>query len=364
MISMGSNTYKIVNIVFDCYPLNTSNHLIKLYVNKRNISSTALCTAKATDQVVNIFDRNVKLSHRECAARSPDAKLYDYLKDEVGQRLTDRIFDIKRKFNKIVNLGCGRGHVSKHITNEVTKELILTDLSKAFLEQAETKEGLKVTRKNVDEETYCFEENSIDVFISSLNLHWVNDLPGCFKRINYGLKNDGVFLAALFGSDTLFELRCALQLAELEREGGISAHISPFTGASDVGGLLNTAKFTLLTIDVDEIVVGYPSMFELMYDLKGMAENNAAKNRRLHLRRDVLLAASAIYQEMFGKKKEDGSLYVPATFQIIYLVGWKPDPSQPKPLKPSIPDVSLGDLNKLNEFIKNATKDTTNKGSE
>jgi hypothetical protein len=35
----------------------------------------------------------------------------------------------------------------------------------------------------------------------------------------------------------------------------------------------------MLTVDTDEIVVGYPSMFELMWDLKGMAENNAAYNR-------------------------------------------------------------------------------------
>ena len=32
----------------------------------------------------------------------------------------------------------------------------------------------------------------------------------------------------MFGGDTLVELRVALQLAETEREGGFSPHISPF----------------------------------------------------------------------------------------------------------------------------------------
>ena len=32
----------------------------------------------------------------------------------------------------------------------------------------------------------------------------------------------------MFGGDTLVELRVALQLAELEREGGFAPHISPF----------------------------------------------------------------------------------------------------------------------------------------
>lgn len=56
----------------------------------------------------------------------------------------------------------------------------------------------------------------------------MNDLPGCFRRIHQGLKPDGVFIASLFGGDTLYELRSSLQLAELERKGGIAPHISPF----------------------------------------------------------------------------------------------------------------------------------------
>jgi NADH dehydrogenase [ubiquinone] 1 alpha subcomplex assembly factor 5 len=49
-------------------------------------------------------------------------------------------------------------------------------------------------------------------------------------QIREALKPDGVFLGAIVGGDTLFELRTALQLAEVEREGGISPHVSPMTG--------------------------------------------------------------------------------------------------------------------------------------
>lgn len=112
----------------------------------------------------------------------------------------------------------------------------------------------------------------------------------------------------MFGGDTLYELRSSLQLAELERKGGISPHISPFTQIRDIGSLLNRAGFTMLTIDTDELVIGYPSMFELMWDLKGMAENNAAFNRPAHLSRETMLAASAIYQELYAKPNEKGYL--------------------------------------------------------
>ena len=55
---------------------------------------------------------------------------------------------------------------------------------------------------------------------------------GVLVQIKEALKPDGVFLGALFGGDTLFELRTSLQLAEVEREGGISPHVSPMTGQS------------------------------------------------------------------------------------------------------------------------------------
>jgi NADH dehydrogenase [ubiquinone] 1 alpha subcomplex assembly factor 5 len=159
------------------------------------------------DSPMNIFDRHAKLLHRERAAKDADVHLYDYIKDEVGYRLSDRIFDIKRKFDRVLDLGCGRGYVSKRILSEYVKELVLVDMSPSFLDQAETTEGIKVKKEVIDEENPSFESDSFDMVISCLSLHWVNDLPGCFKHINNSLKNDGVFLAAVFGGDTLYELR-------------------------------------------------------------------------------------------------------------------------------------------------------------
>src|SRR5699024_10072588 len=156
---------------------------------------------------------------------------------------------------------------------------------------------------------------------------------------------------SMFGGSTLFELRCSLQMAEMEREGGFGAHISPFVTPQDIGGLLTRAGFTMLTIDTDEIVVHYPSMFELMQDLKGMAENNAPLPGRTNLSRDSLLAAAAIYSHLYGKVAEEGTRSeqkpthtVPATFQVFYFIGWKPHPSQPKPLRPGSADFSLKDI--------------------
>ena len=57
-----------------------------------------------------------------------------------------------------------------------------------------------------------------------------------------------MFIGAVFGGDTLYELRCSLQLAETEREGGFSPHVSPFTAVNDLGHLLGRAGFNTLTV--------------------------------------------------------------------------------------------------------------------
>ena len=61
-----------------------------------------------------------------------------------------------------------------------------------------------------------------------------------------------------------------------------------------------------------------------------------------------LLAANAIYSELYGDP-ETGAL--PATFQVYFWIGWKPDISQPKALQPQTSDVSLTDIYKLDEIL-------------
>lgn len=87
-----------------------------------------------------------------------------------------------------------------------------------------------------------------------------------------------------------------------------------------------------------------------------MAESNAARNRNLRLSKDTLIAAAAIYKELYGKTREDNTAFVPATFQIIYMLGWKTDVSQPKPLERGTGEVSLKDLYRLDEIIKSTKK--------
>ncbi|XP_006817426.1 arginine-hydroxylase NDUFAF5, mitochondrial-like [Saccoglossus kowalevskii] len=299
-----------------------------------------------SENVMNVFDRNTKRKQKNRAAVMKDNHVYDYIRDEVAFRMTDRLRDIVRKFPVALDLGCGKGHIAQNIMDDMVDTLYQSDMSAEMLERSHVCENVQTIKIHCDEENLPFKAESLDLVISSLSLHWVNDLPRALRQIQSSLKKDSPFIGSMFGADTLFELRCSLQLAEIEREGGFAPHISPFTDIQDIGNLLNRAGFNLLTVDVDEIVVSYPSMFELMQDLKGMAENNASWSRKLLLHRESMMAAAAIYKEMYGNK--DGS--IPATFQILYMIGWKPDPSQAQPATRGSATVSLKDLESINQM--------------
>ena len=223
--------------------------------------------------------------------------------------------------------------------------VIAADSSPTLLHRDATlpfNQEIRITRDILDdEESLPYGSGEFDAVLSSFSLHWINDLPSLLGQVNHVLKADGPFLAAMLGGDSLFELRTSLQLADLERRGGVSPRVSPLADVGDVGGLLQRARFTMVTVDVDDIIVDYPSVFALMTDLQAMGEGNAIVGREMGpIGRDVLLATQAIYRELHGNA--DGT--IPATFRFIFMIGWKESPGQAKPLPRGSGQVDLKEI--------------------
>ncbi|NXF45548.1 NDUF5 hydroxylase, partial [Oceanites oceanicus] len=256
-------------------------------------------------------------------------------------------------FPLALDVGSGRGYIAQHLTKETIEKLIQVDIAENALKNAVESE-IPTVNVVADEEFLPFKEDTFDLVVSSLSLHWVNDLPRAFREIHQVLKPDGVFIGAMFGGDTLYELRCSLQLAELEREGGFSPHVSPFTAVSDLGHLLSRAGFNTLTVDTDEIQVNYPGLFEVMEDLQGkciLYGNINVFYIKLTFCVSFFFSLPAL-TEMYGNS--DGS--VPATFQIYYMIGWKFHESQARPAQRGSATVSFGDLAKIDGLLSRGKK--------
>ena len=288
---------------------------------------------------MTVFDRATVRRHRARAAAS--LPRHDFLLREVGDRLIDRLNDVRRCFQVALDLGCHHGGLAPALASRGVGTVVHADVSPAMLGFAG---GLKVA---ADEEALPFAEASFDLVVSSMSLHWVNDLPGTLLQIRRSLKPDGLLLAAMPGGETLCELRHALSEAEIELEGGLSPRVSPFADVRDLGNLLQRAGFALPIADVETITVSYADPLALLADLRGAGETNAVlARRRTPLRRATLFRALERYRALYGDN--DGRL--PATVQVIFFAGWAPDPSQPKALRPGSATTRLADALGTEEF--------------
>jgi len=265
-----------------------------------------------------LFDHALLRARRRRAARLGAAT---FLLDRVAGDLNERLDAVLREFSAVADIGSPGAALARELAPRFGA-VTPVDLT------TETGERLDLAAQ------------SLDLAVSALALHFVNDLPGVLVQIRRALKPDGLLLAALLGGDTLTELRQAFAAAEVETEGGLSPRVAPFADLRDLGALLQRAGFALPVADVDRLVVRYDHALALMQDLRRMgATNILIERRRKPLRRATVMRMAEIYAERFSDP--DGRIR--ATFDVVWLSGWAPHESQQQPLRPGSAKVSLAD---------------------
>jgi len=275
---------------------------------------------------------------------------YAFLKGRESNQLSERLADTSREFDRALDIGAHDGQACEALRESgKVSEIIALETAPRMVKRLNSS-GFQTV--SASEENLPFDPRSFDLVTSVLSMHWINDLPGVLRQVCTILKPDGLFLGCLFGGGSLTELRASMIEAESELTGGISPRLSPLPGLQDMAGLLQRAGFALPVADVDRVTVRYTHPMKLLEDLKGMGEQAAFARRdgqdRRPLSRRILARMSEIYADRFSDP--DGR--VRASFEIIWLSGWAPHASQPKPLKPGSGKFSLS------EAVKRAGTDT------
>lgn len=279
-----------------------------------------------------IFDR--ALVRRRRARAAANLAEADFLLREIAERLAERLDDLTQNFPVALALGA-RGGVAREVLRG--KGGIET-LIEAELDAAAAPTGGR--RLVATAEATPFAVASLDLVFAPADLHVANDLPGALIQHRRALRPDGLLLATLFGPATLAPLRQAFLEAEAELGAPTAPHVAPFVDIRDAAGLLQRAGFALPVADTETIAVSYGDPFRLLADLRAMGETNVLTERaRRPLRRDVLMRAMARLTEIASGP--DGRLRIP--FEIVFLAGWAPAPSQQRPLAPGSGRVSLRD---------------------
>lgn len=262
-----------------------------------------------------LFDTDLLARRR---ARAAALGAVDVLHEAVAEEVSERLREVNRSFRAAALVGPRPEPWAEALAGA----------------------GVEVIRRLPDAEVLDLEEGAHDLVVHGLTLHWANDPVGQLVQARRALRPDGLLVAALFGGQTLAELREVLGAAEIAVRGGLSPRVAPMGEIRDLGALLQRAGLALPVADSLRLDLSYPSASALMRDLRSMGETNVLADRdRRPMPRAMLELASGLYAERYGRP--DGR--VGASFEVIFLTGWAPAPSQQKPLRPGAATTRLAD---------------------
>ena len=274
------------------------------------------------DSRPDIFDRARRARHRD--RMLPAFADHDFLYRAMLDELLDRLRDVQRDLPEALVIGCPDGS-ARAALEAMGKRVACAD--PGFL-AARAAGGVQV-----DEDALPFADDSFDLVIACGTLDSVNDLPGALILMRRVLRPDGLMLAAFAGAGSLPRLKAALLAAEGDRPG---QHVHPQVDVRSAGDLLSRAGFAMPVADGDMLTIRYGDVVRLMHDLRGMGASNALATRPPGLTRDVLMRAAGHFSDAAdpdGRTAEQ--------IAIVYLSGWKPDPSQAGPARRGSATVSL-----------------------
>jgi SAM-dependent methyltransferase len=274
------------------------------------------------DSRPDIFDRARRARHRD--RMLPAFADHDFLYRAMLDELLDRLGDVQRDLPEVLLIGCPDGS-ARAALEAMGKRVACAD--PGFL-AAKSVGGVQA-----DEDALPFADDSFDLVIACGTLDSVNDLPGALILMRRVLRPDGLMLAAFAGAGSLPRLKAALLAAEGDRPG---QHVHPQVDVRSAGDLLSRAGFAMPVADGDVLNIRYGDVVRLMHDLRGMGGGNALETRAPVLTRNVLMRAAGHFA---GAADPDGR--TAEQMAIVYLSGWKPDPSQAAPAKRGSATVSL-----------------------
>lgn len=263
------------------------------------------------------FDRALYVQRRNKAAASYAE--VEFLKLEASERLVDILEDFVRKdFGVVIELGAHHGQLSQLLQQRKGIETaMLMDTSVGMLQRAACHAGARGVVG--DEEWLPLLPASVDLVVSALSLHMVNDLVGVLVQIRRALRAGGCMVVNMVGGNSLTELRQCFAQAEAELLGGVSPRIIPMIDVRDAGDILARTGFSLPVADSETLTITYPDMWALVKDLKAMGATNMLSARSCKVgRRDVFVRAAELYRQLFSD--EEGRIKV--TIDLISMIGW------------------------------------------
>ena len=204
----------------------------------------------------------------------------DFVHSVTRDGLFDRLKPVVIDAGGVVDLGCATGSATAELARRFrSAKIMAVDLSQRMLEQCRAKQGwfTKTSVIQASASALPFNDQSVDVVFSNLLLPWIGDLPDVATEVARVLREDGLFVFATLGPDSLAELRDAWS-----HDAG-HAHVNRFLDMHDVGDALVRSGLRDPVLDVDRLNVSYNSAGDLFRDLTAAGARNSLRMRNRSL---------------------------------------------------------------------------------
>ena len=255
------------------------------------------------DSRPDLFDMQLRSFRRDRAShRGPELFLYD----RAFADCLDRIALLGHRFSHALLIGCPDPQWPGRLL-ELVDEVSIRDPGKLF---AAASEG-----ETIIEDRWEPPANSFDLVLTIGTLDTVNELPLALRLIRHSMRDDGLFIGALSGGDTLPQLRSAMRAAD-HIVGAAAPHVHPRIEASAVAPLLAAAGFINPVVDVDRVPVSYPSFDRLVEDLRAMGATNMLLDRPRFMGKAARAAGTVAFTAA-----GDGKRTI-ETFEILHFAAW------------------------------------------
>ena len=257
------------------------------------------------------------------SAHAGDYDRYASVQKQVIDSLCRQILPLGPLEGPLLDIGTGTGALAEALGGHLSSgDLVVMDIAHGMTRQAHRRLG----RPGACDADACllpFRGAAFASVVSSSVYQWVAELPAAFAEVGRVLQPDGVFAAALFGEQTLVELRSSHRQAIAEGGSGQLSHVQDFPGLSEVRVALERSGLQVMTSTSYLEVEYHPDVPALLRQLKQIGASNASRRRPRGLAsRKVMLEMVRWYEENY--RDERG---LPATYEIILFLASKKDSS-------------------------------------